>query len=130
MTTADTGPDVRVELTGAAAFFRGLGDPTRLAILRALAGGEARLIDLTLRFGLPQSTVSAHVACLRGCGLVEGRPEGRQVFYSLTQSELLDVLRAAESVLAVIGTQVQLCDNYGAKPNDPHAIQGADRARG
>ena len=104
-----------MELAGAAALFHGLADPTRLAILRRLAGGEARIVDLMTQFGFAQSTVSAHVACLRDCNLVEGRPEGRQMFYSLTRPELIDVLRAAEALLAVVGPQVSLCPSYGSQ---------------
>lgn len=113
MTTVEPEHGFRVELAVPAAFFHGLADPTRLAILRHLALGEARIVDLTGEFGLAQSTVSAHVACLRDCGLVRGRPQGRQMFYSLTRGELLDVLTAAEALLGVIGTQVSLCPRFG-----------------
>ena len=93
--------------------FHGLADPTRLAVVRRLADGEARIVDLTAQLGLAQSTVSAHVACLRDCGLVQGRPEARQMFYCLTRPELLDLLLAAEGVLAATGSKVSLCPNYG-----------------
>ena len=69
-------------LAPAVALFHSLSDATRLAIVQRLAGGESRVVDLVAGLGLAQSTVSAHVACLRDCGLVVGRPEGRQVFYS------------------------------------------------
>jgi DNA-binding transcriptional ArsR family regulator len=101
------------DLAPAAALFRGLADPTRLAIVRLLTDGEARVVDLTGRLGLAQSTVSAHLACLRDCGLVTGRPEGRQMFYALTHPELLDLLRAAEQLLAATGEAVALCPAYG-----------------
>lgn len=101
------------ELAPAAALFRGLADPTRLAILRRLAGRERRVVDLTTALGLAQSTVSAHLACLRDCGLVTGRPEGRQMFYALARPELMDLLRAAEQLLAATGEAVALCPNYG-----------------
>lgn len=100
------------------ALFRGLADPTRLAILRRLADGEARVVDLTGELGLAQSTVSAHLACLRGCGLIVGRPEGRQMFYALTRPELLELLAAAEGLLAATGQKVALCPNYGAPATD------------
>lgn len=103
----------RLELAGAAALFHGLADPTRLAVVRRLARGEARVVDLTTQLGLAQSTVSAHVACLRDCGLVQGRPEARQVFYSLTRPELMDLLLAAEALLAATGSRVSLCPTYG-----------------
>lgn len=106
-------------LDSAAALFRSLSDVARLAIVRRLAQGEARVADLVAELRLAQSTVSAHVACLRDCGLVSGRPEGRQMFYSLARPELLDVLGAAEVVLAATRNAVALCPNYGL-----------DRARG
>lgn len=87
---------------GAAAFlFHGLADPTRLAILRHLTLGEHRVRDLTEHLGLAQSTVSAHLACLRDCGLVNSRAVGRASMFSLaTEPELLEVLRAAETLIA------------------------------
>nr|WP_313775664.1 metalloregulator ArsR/SmtB family transcription factor [Mycobacterium sp.] len=100
-------------LDAAVALFRGLSDGTRLAIVGRLARGEARVADLVTELGLAQSTVSAHVGCLRECGLVAGRPQGRQVFYSLTRPELLDLLAAAETLLAAAGNAVALCPNYG-----------------
>jgi DNA-binding transcriptional ArsR family regulator len=87
----------------AVALFRSLGDETRLRIVARLAAGEARVVDLTGELGLAQSTISKHLACLRGCGLVDYRTEGRQSFYTLTRPELMDLLRAAEGVLAATG---------------------------
>lgn len=68
--TAISGEVTRVELALAAALFRSLGDPTRLAIVRQLAAGPARVVDLVEAVGLAQSTVSKHLAWLRDCGLV------------------------------------------------------------
>lgn len=95
------------------ALFRSLADPARLAIVRRLAAGEARVAELTRDLGLAQSTVSSHVGCLRDCGLVEGRMDGRRVYYSLARPELLDLLAAAEVLLAATGNAVALCSNYG-----------------
>ena len=81
----------------AAALFRSLADPARLAIVRRLAArGQARVIDLTGELGLAQSTVSKHLACLRECGLVNVRAAGRASVYSLAQPALADLLAAAE----------------------------------
>src|SRR5690242_1146715 len=106
------GPD----LGPAVALFRSLGDPTRLAIVRRLAEGEARVVDLTRLLGLAQSTVSKHLACLRDCRLVEFRTEGRQSYYSLARPELVDLLRSAELLLAETGDAVALCPVYGEQP--------------
>lgn len=109
-TTADIEPAV--------ALFRSLGDPSRLAIVRRLAMGEARVAELTRDLGLAQSTVSSHVACLKDCGLVDGRMEGRRVYYSLARPELLDMLGAAETLLAATGSAVALCPTYGLDGQD------------
>ncbi|CCW12095.1 metalloregulator ArsR/SmtB family transcription factor [Rhodococcus aetherivorans] len=101
------------DLDAAVALFHSLSDGTRLAIVRRLAEGEARVADLVGELRLAQSTVSAHMACLRDCNLVEGRPQGRQVFYSLTRPELMDLLASAETLLAATGNAVALCPNYG-----------------
>lgn len=103
----------RGDLAAAVALFRGLADPTRLAILRRLASGEARVVDLTGQLGLAQSTVSAHLACLRDCGLVDYRAQGRASVYRLAQPQLLDLLAAAEALLAATGEAVALCPVYG-----------------
>lgn len=71
------------------------------------------MVDLTGELGLAQSTVSKHLACLRGCGLIDFRIAGRQSFYALTRPELLDLLRSAEQLLAATGEAVALCPVYG-----------------
>ena len=97
-------------LSAAACLFRSLGDPARLAILRHLALGEHRVVDLTAHLGLAQSTVSAHLACLRDCGLVTSRPQGRASVFTLSHApEVLRVLAAAELLLAATGDAVVLC---------------------
>ncbi|MCW2700036.1 MAG: transcriptional regulator, ArsR family [Blastococcus sp.] len=98
--------------------FRSLGDPARLAILRHLALGEHKVVDLTTHLGLAQSTVSGHLACLRDCGLLTSRPQGRASMWSLANApEVRDVLAAAERLLAVTGDAVVLCPTYGEAAN-------------
>jgi DNA-binding transcriptional ArsR family regulator len=106
--------DEPAALTAAACLFRSFGDPARLAILRHLALGEHRVVDLTAHLGLAQSTVSAHLACLRDCGLVTSRPQGRASLFSLTHEPAIRaVLAAAEQLLAATGDAVALCPRYG-----------------
>lgn len=114
-------------LTPAVALFHSLSDGARLAIVQHLAGGEARVADLVAELGLAQSTVSAHVACLRDCGLVVGRAQGRQVFYSLTRPELMDLLASAETLLAATGNAVALCPNYGIESSTDTTDEEAGR---
>ena len=117
--TASTGVESEVvdeaaALSAAACLFHGFSDSSRLAIVRHLALGEHRVVDLTEHLGLAQSTVSKHLACLRDCGLVESRPQGRASLFSLTHPEAtLELLAAAERLLGLTGDAVVLCPIYG-----------------
>jgi DNA-binding transcriptional ArsR family regulator len=71
-------PAAPLETDLVAKYFRGLGDPIRLRILELLQSeGELTVGALVRRLGLPQPRVSNHLACLRWCGFVEARREGR-----------------------------------------------------
>jgi DNA-binding transcriptional ArsR family regulator len=105
--------DTEAAVASGSALFRGLADPSRLAILLELRKGERRVVDLAAMLGLAQATVSGHLACLRDCGLVTWRPVGRQSYYRLAVPQLEGLLRAAEQVLARTGDAVVLCPNYG-----------------
>jgi ArsR family transcriptional regulator len=96
----------------AAKLFRGFADPMRLAILNELGDGELRVTDLARRLNGSQSNISGHLQCLKGCGLVADRPEGRQVFYRIARTEVVAVLRSATELLACGGVEVSLCPNY------------------
>nr|WP_191278162.1 metalloregulator ArsR/SmtB family transcription factor [Nocardioides flavus (ex Wang et al. 2016)] len=101
-------------LTAAACLFHGFSDPSRLSIVRHLALGEHRVVDLTAHLGLAQSTVSAHLACLRDCGLVTSRPQGRASLWSLEHADtVMELLAAAERLLGLTGDAVTLCPTYG-----------------
>jgi len=110
-----TVPDESAALTAAACLFHGFSDPSRLAIVRHLALGEHRVVDLTSHLGLAQSTVSKHLSCLKDCGLVTSRPEGRASMWSLNHTDtIMELLSAAERLLAATGDAVTLCPNFGA----------------
>jgi DNA-binding transcriptional ArsR family regulator len=96
----------------AAKLFRGFGDSTRLAILNELAAEELRVTDLVSRIGGSQANISGHLACLRDCGLVVDRPQGRQTFYRIAAPEVVKLLHAAEDLLALSGQKIALCANY------------------
>jgi len=124
MTTTDGGDsatDENSHFDAAACLFHGFSDPSRIAILRHLALGEHRVVDLTHHLGLAQSTVSKHLACLRDCGLVSARAQGRATVYSLNHADaLMDVWTAAERLLDLTGEAVALCPTYGTKAPSGH----------
>lgn len=96
-----------------AALFHALAEPTRLALLTHLASGEHRVRDLVEHMHLAQSTVSKHLACLRDCGLVTVRAEGRASWFSLADpSRLSDLLESADALLAASGASLSLRDHH------------------
>lgn len=77
-----------------------LGDATRLAILRHLHGGEHRVVELTEHLGLAQSTVSQHLAILRGAGLISTHIHGRARVSTLEHPDELTAVLVAARTLA------------------------------
>lgn len=63
--------------------FRMLADPTRLAILRSLMGGERNVSQVVEETGRGQANVSKHLKMLAEAGLVSRRKAGLQVFYAV-----------------------------------------------
>jgi len=94
-----------------AKFFRGLANPSRLALLYALLGGEQTVGALAQEAGRSQSNVSGHVGCLKDCGLVDSRQEWRHVYYRLADDQIAALLRQADAILARTAQRVFACVN-------------------
>ena len=93
-----------------AKYFRGLGDPIRLRILELLRReGELSVGELVQRLALPQPQVSNHLACLRWCGFVEARRDGRTVYNRIADERVKAMLELAESLLADNAEHVAAC---------------------
>jgi ArsR family transcriptional regulator, cadmium/lead-responsive transcriptional repressor len=76
-----------------------LADRTRRLILLRLLDGPAYPADLALALGTSRAGISNHLACLRGCGLVNPTRQGRQVRYELTDPRLARALRQLTRVV-------------------------------
>ena len=77
-----------------------LADPTRLAILSHLRGGEHRVGELAEHLGLAQSTVSQHLAILRAAGLISTHTHGRASVSALEHPDELTAVLVAARTLA------------------------------
>ena len=66
--------------------FQALADPSRRAIFESLTRGEVAVKDLTARFDISQPAVSQHLVALKVAGLVNGRRDGRHVYYRVEPS--------------------------------------------
>jgi ArsR family transcriptional regulator, lead/cadmium/zinc/bismuth-responsive transcriptional repressor len=78
-----------------AATFSVLGDPTRIRILDVLAVGELCVCDIATLVGISESAVSHQLRLLRGMRLVRPRRAGRQVFYTLDDQHIVQLMRVA-----------------------------------
>ena len=75
-----------------ASIFQALAHPTRIAIVEALRDGELSAGAIIERLGLEQANASQHLSILRTKQVVNSRKEGNQVFYSVRDPLLIDVL--------------------------------------
>ena len=93
-----------------AKYFRGLGDPIRLRILELLREeGELSVGALVERLEMPQPKVSNHLACLRWCGFIEARRDGRTVYNRIADARVAEMLDLAKSLLADNADHVAAC---------------------
>lgn len=89
-----------------ARFGHALSDPTRSRLLLALReapGYPAELADL---LAVSRQSLSNHLACLRGCGLVISVPEGRRVRYELADPALAHALADLLGVVLAVDPAV------------------------
>lgn len=72
--------------------FRALSEPVRLRLLLLLRDQGRTVGDLVDALGLPQSTVSRHLAVLRGASLVRGERRGTRVTYHLADLHVAHIV--------------------------------------
>lgn len=102
-----------------AKLFRGLADPSRLAILEALVAGPRTVNDVVAVTSLSQSNVSNHLGCLRDCGLVISEHQGRYVWYQVSDPRVAELLRLGDELLAEVARGVYECTRYQQAELDP-----------
>lgn len=72
-----------------------IGQPARIQILLVIGAQEACVCHLEAVLGLRQASISQHLMVLRKAGLVTSRRVGRNIFYGLTNPEVVAVLHKA-----------------------------------
>lgn len=75
-----------------AEIFQALAHPTRIAILELLGEGELSAGVLIEKLGIEQANVSQHLGILRAKQVVVNRKAGNQVFYSIRDHTMVEVL--------------------------------------
>lgn len=82
-----------------AEFFRTLGHPVRIRVLELLQDGPRPVHELLADIGVEASNLSQQLAVLRRTGLVVSHREGNAVRYELSAPQVVDLLRAARTIL-------------------------------
>jgi len=106
-----------IDLAVLTKFYRGMADPSRLAILTRLQDGEQTSGEIATGTKLSASNASRHLACLRECGLVESRQEWRTVYYRLA-SGVAELLEHNATVAADLAERIAACENPAMKVFD------------
>ena len=70
----------------------GFSNKTRIQILECIKDQEKTVSQIVEEIKGNQSNISQHLACLKGCGIITGRNEGKYIYYSLRNQHIRDLL--------------------------------------
>jgi DNA-binding transcriptional ArsR family regulator len=106
--------------------FQGLANPTRIAIVEALRDGELSAGTLIEKLGIEQANASQHLSVLRARQIVINRKVGNQVFYSIRDRALIEVLDILRRYFySQLSTTVSMLKEAGRR--EPHSRVGTPR---
>jgi ArsR family transcriptional regulator, cadmium/lead-responsive transcriptional repressor len=92
-----------------ARIFRGLGDATRIRILRVLLDGPRSQKEIVEEVGLSQGRVSQHLSCLVWCGYLESEKHGRAVEYRIANARVAALLDLGNGFLDTTTGDIGSC---------------------
>ncbi|MDU1847775.1 MAG: metalloregulator ArsR/SmtB family transcription factor [Niallia nealsonii] len=98
--------DLKVKL------IHGFSNKTRIQILECLKDEEKTVSQIVKEIDGNQSNISQHLACLKGCGIIAGRNEGKYCFYRLRNQHIRDLLDMFDLVLSDVHNDVACCENH------------------
>ena len=102
--------------------FQGLAHPTRIAIVELLRDGELSAGQLIQTLGIEQANASQHLTVLRAKQIVVSRKVGNQVYYSIRDRALIEVLDILRRYFyAQLSTTVDLLKQAARETHKPRA---------
>ncbi|PFN82060.1 transcriptional regulator [Bacillus sp. AFS076308] len=93
-------------------FLRGFSDKTRIQILESIKEQEKTVSEIVEDLNGKQSNISQHLACLKGCGLIVGRQDGKYIKYSLRNQQVSELLKMFHTVFEEVQTDIACCENH------------------
>lgn len=108
---ADPKVEIRDEISSEiyAKFFHGLSNPTRFKIVLSLLAKEKNVSELVEELQMKQSQVSNQLACLKWCGYVDTRQEGKFVYYQMKDERIREILKLAAEVVGDNAARISEC---------------------
>lgn len=98
--------DMKVKL------IHGFSNKTRIQILESIKDQEKTVSQIIEEIKGNQSNISQHLACLKGCGIIKGRNEGKYIYYSLRNQHIRDLLTMFDIVLEDVENNVACCEHH------------------
>jgi DNA-binding transcriptional ArsR family regulator len=92
-----------------AKFFHGLSNPTRLRIVQSLLEKDKNVSELVEELQIKQSQVSNQLACLKWCGYVSTRQEGKFIYYEIKDERVREILKLASEVVSDNAAHISQC---------------------
>ncbi|AVQ98194.1 HTH-type transcriptional regulator KmtR [Oceanobacillus picturae] len=103
---------LQVDIDTKMKFLHGLSNKTRVQILESIKEDEKTVSQIVQDLNGNQSNISQHLTCLKGCGLVVGRQDGKYVYYRVRNQLVRDLLTMIDVVLEDVEKDVACCDSH------------------
>lgn len=75
-----------------ARYLKALGEPIRLKLIEQISQGQNCICHLQNQFSVSQPTLSHHMKILVDAGVVESEKIGKNVYYTINESELANMV--------------------------------------
>ena len=90
-----------------AQFFKTLGHPARIRVLEVLRDGERPVAELITEVGIEASHLSQQLGVMRRANLIQARKVGSNVYYSVGDPMLFELLEVAKRIIKASLTETQ-----------------------
>lgn len=103
---------INIDMETKMKFLHGFSHQTRVQILEFIKEEEKTVSQIVDGLTSSQSSISQHLACLKGCGLIVRRQEGKYVYYRVRNQLIRDLLTMFDVVLEDVQENIASCKNH------------------
>ncbi|CQR48458.1 HTH-type transcriptional regulator KmtR [Paraliobacillus sp. PM-2] len=103
---------VKIDMETKMKFLHGFSHKTRIQILESIKEEEKTVSQIVDDLNGNQSNISQHLACLKGCGLIVRKQNGKYVYYRVRNQLVRDLLTMFDVVLEDVQNDIACCENH------------------